>query len=149
MFKILCDKNPCKRIAKSLHVSWTSHEPIANPSQTHRKSVSAIHTMRQLYKTNANRWDINKTISQRDCNKIKLSDIHTTVVRNLHECRETLARISHDCRSSIVNIIGYMSWSQCPVRLQYEIVENLCLYRRTLSPASREYITSQWYTSLR
>ena len=57
----LCDKpSPSHRICR---------EPVANPSptlrrhsQTHRKEVSAICTMRQIY-------DINKTISRLNCDK--------------------------------------------------------------------------------
>ena len=64
--------------------------------------------------------DIGKTISQRNCEKIKLSDICTTVERHSRECLksvlqtcDTIARMSRDCRASVVNItvnvIAYMS----------------------------------------
>ena len=68
---------------------------VANPSptlrrrsQTHRKEVSAICTMRQI-------CDINKTISRLAINKTD---------QNSHERRETLARMSHDCRETLVRI---------------------------------------------
>ena len=52
--------------------------------------------------------DINKTISRLYCDKIKLSEIRTNVMRHSRECLtivmrrthscETLMRMSHDCR---------------------------------------------------
>ena len=84
--KIIAKPSPSHRICR---------EPVANPSptlcrhsQTHRKEVSAICTMRQI-------CDINKTISRLNCEKI---------ARMSHDCRETLSRISHDCRETLVRM---------------------------------------------
>ena len=49
-------------IAKPSASHRICREPIANPSQTHCKEVSAICTMRQI-------WDINQTISRLNCKK--------------------------------------------------------------------------------
>ena len=102
--KDLCDKNHRKTIAKSSHLSRTRCKPIANPSQTHCKSVSTIHTVRQICDTNANRCDRNKTISRRNCGKIKLIDIRKTVARHSRVCLTTVVRYSCDYLMTVAQV---------------------------------------------
>ena len=87
-------------IAKPSPSHRTCREPVANPSptlrrrsQTHRKKVSAICTMRQI-------CVINKTISR--LNKTKLIKIRTNVVRHSHECLTTVVRRSHEYLTTVV-----------------------------------------------
>ena len=80
---------------------------VANPSptlrrrsQTHRKEVSVICTMRQI-------CDINKTISRLNCDKKTDQNSHErreTLARTSHDCLETLARISRDCRETVARM---------------------------------------------
>ena len=112
-------------------------ETVANPSptlrrrsQTHRNLVSAICTCDKYAIQMRLYCDINKTISRLNCEKIKLIEMRTDIVRHSRECRttvvrrtqrretlarmsndcrETLARMSHDCRANVFNIVACLS----------------------------------------
>ena len=63
-----------------------------------------------------------------------------TLTRMSHDCRETLARMSHDCCAIVVNIIEYMSRSEIQCDRKVKIGKKSRLYRRPLSPTSREVV---------
>ena len=87
---------------------------VANPSptlhkrsQTHRNLVYAICTCDKYAIQMRIDWYINKTISRLNCEKIKVIEIGTNVMRHSRQClttvvrcthsRETLTRTLHDC----------------------------------------------------
>ena len=96
--KIITKPSPSHRICR---------ERVANPSptlcrrsQTHRKEVSVICTMRQI-------CDINEPF--RDLIAINKTDQNSherreTLARMSHDCLETLARISRDCRETVARM---------------------------------------------
>ena len=107
--KFLVRQSPSHRMCR---------EPVANPSQTFAGTSQVIFRDPQNA-TNIMRYKCD--ISRRDCDKITLSDTHTTVARHSHECLTTVVRVSsillRICRDHNVQ------WD-----CNYDIVENLRLY---------------------
>ena len=97
-----CKNNPRKTIAKSSNVT-------ANPSQTHCNSAQCNEYAKQMRID----WDINKTIWQLNCEKIKLSDIRTTVARHSHEGLTTVVGHSHECHRTVVRLSQNVSRLLC------------------------------------
>ena len=116
--KNLCDKIPRQTVAKSSHVSRTRRQPLANVRR-HIASYFPRSTKCDKYYA----IQILCDISRRDCDKITLSDTHTTVARHSRECLTTVVRVSsillRICRDHNVQ------WD-----CNYDIVENLRLYHK-------------------
>ena len=73
-------------------------------------------------------------------NVSRLSYSRETLARMSRDCREILAPMSHDCRAIVVNIIdiGRDHKVQCDLKMKNG--KKSRLYRRPLSPVSREVV---------